>query len=112
MDANEANRHAVAALKEAQTLSGARSANEFARKLAEHAGGSPAESTYRRWLTGGAAVPAWALAVAAEVAGTSLAELLTNDTTDFDNWRVQVDETLARHDAEIAELRGLGDLAT
>src|SRR4051794_574362 len=72
---DEYNRRAIAALSDAQQLAGARSANAFARLLAERGHGSPSASTYRRWIAGEAIVPAWALQVAAEVAGTTVQEL-------------------------------------
>ena len=74
------NRRAIAALRHAQHLSGARSANAFARLLAERGHGSPSQSTYRRWIAGEAVVPAWALQVAADVAGTTVQSLLDEET--------------------------------
>lgn len=102
---DEYNRRAVAALERAQTLSGIRSAAGFARLLAERASGSPSPSTYRRWTTGEAVVPAWAVEVAAEVAGTTVQGLLADEQPGFDEWRTQIEETLGRLEAEIIELR-------
>src|SRR5262249_37486324 len=44
------NRRAIGAPRHAQVLAGARSANAFARLLAERGHGSPSQSPYRRWI--------------------------------------------------------------
>jgi hypothetical protein len=105
------NRRAVAALDRAQALSGARSANAFARLLAERASGSPSASTYRRWIVGEAVVPAWAIEVAAEVAGTTVQGLLEDEAPGLDAWRAQIEESIGRLEGEIIELREHLDLA-
>jgi hypothetical protein len=104
------NRRAVKALERAQTLSGARSANRFAGLLAERASGSPSTSTYRRWILGEAVVPAWALEVAAEVAGTTVQGLLEDEPVGLDDWRTQIEESIGRLEGEIIELREHLDL--
>jgi hypothetical protein len=104
------NRRAIAALERAQALSGARSANAFARLLAERASGTPSPSTYRRWITGDAVVPAWAVEVAAEVAGTTGQALFEDQPPRLEEWRTQVDETIGRLEAEIIEIRQHLDL--
>jgi len=104
------NRRAVAALERAQALSGARSANGFARLLAERASGSPSASTYRRWIIGEAVVPAWAIEVAAEVAGTTVQGLLADERAELDDWRAQIEESIGRLEGEIIELREHLDL--
>jgi hypothetical protein len=104
------NRRAVAALERAQALSGARSANGFARLLAQRASGSPSASTYRRWIIGEAVVPAWAIEVAAEVAGTTVQGLLEDERPEFDDWRTQIEESIGRLEGEIIELREHLDL--
>lgn len=104
------NRRAVAALERAQALSGARSANGFARLLAERASGSPSASTYRRWVLGEAVVPAWAIEVAAEVAGTTVQGLLDAEQPELDDWRAQIEESIGRLEGEIIELREHLDL--
>jgi hypothetical protein len=104
------NRRAVAALERAQALSGARSANGFARLLAERASGSPSASTYRRWILGEAVVPAWAVEVAAEVAGTTVQGLLEDERPELDAWRAQIEESIGRLEGEIIELREHLDL--
>jgi hypothetical protein len=101
------NLRAVAALEKAQALSGTRSANGFARLLAQHVSGKPSESTYRRWLAGEAVVPAWAVEAAAEVAGTTVGVLFADEPLDIDTWRAQIEDTVARLQAEIADLRGV-----
>ena len=104
------NRRAVAALERAQALSRARSANGFARLLAQRASGSPSASTYRRWIMGEAVVPAWAIEVAAEVAGTTVQHLLDNEQPDLDDWRAQIEQSIGRLEGEIIELREQLDL--
>jgi hypothetical protein len=99
------NRRAIAALERAQALSGARSANAFARLLAERANGTPSPSTYRRWISGDAVVPAWAVEVAAEVAGTTGQALFEDPAPRLDEWRSQIDEAIGRLEAEIIEIR-------
>jgi hypothetical protein len=104
------NRRAVTALERAQVLSGARSANGFARLLAERASGSPSPSTYRRWILGEAVVPAWALEVAAEVAGTTIQGLLEDERPELADWRTHIEESIGRLEGEIIELREHLDL--
>jgi hypothetical protein len=102
------NRGAITALRQAQQVSGARSANAFARLMAERAHGSPSASTYRRWITGEAVVPAWALQVAADVADTSLHALLegqsTGETT-LVHWRAAIEDAIGRLESEMIEVR-------
>jgi hypothetical protein len=102
------NRRAVTALRHAQRASGARSANAFARLMAERAHGSPSASTYRRWIAGEAIVPAWALQVAAEVASLSLQQLLTDETSGeapSHDWRARIEDALGRLESEMIEVR-------
>src|SRR3954470_3775386 len=75
--------------------------------MAHRASGSPAPSTYRRWITGEAVVPAWALQVAAEVAGLSLHALLEPDEAESPaaDWRARVDAALGRLESEMIEVR-------
>ena len=110
MAVDDYNRRAVAALERAQALSGARSANGFARLLAERASGSPSASTYRRWIIGEAVVPAWAIEVAAEAAGTTVQSLLEDERPGLDDWRAQIEESIGRLEGEIIELREQLDL--
>jgi hypothetical protein len=105
---DEYNRRAIAALSRAQQLAGARSANAFARSLAERGHGSPSASTYRRWVAGEAVVPAWALQVAADVAGTNVQALLDNEsgaTSVPADWRARVDDAIGRLESEMIEVR-------
>jgi hypothetical protein len=101
------NQRAIDALQRAQALSGVRSAVAFARLLAERAGGSPSASAYRRWITGEAVVPAWALGVAAEVVGLTVEELVSRESAAAtpDEWRRDVDDSLGRLEAEMIEVR-------
>jgi hypothetical protein len=102
------NRRAITALRHAQHASGARSANAFARLMAERAAGSPSASTYRRWITGEAIVPAWALQLAADVAGLSLSQLLADEPsgeTPGDDWRARVEEAIGHLESEMIEVR-------
>jgi hypothetical protein len=102
------NRRAIDALRHAQQASGARSANAFARLMAERAHGSPSSSTYRRWITGEAIVPAWALQVAADVAGLSVHALLEpHSEADAapDDWRAHVENAIGRLESEMIEVR-------
>jgi hypothetical protein len=101
------NRRAIDALRHAQQASAARSANAFARQMADRANGSPSASTYRRWITGEAVVPAWALEVAAEVAGLSLQALLEPRDAESprDDWRARVEAALGRLESEMIEVR-------
>lgn len=102
------NRRAIAALRHAQHVSGARSANAFARLMAERGNGSPSASTYRRWIAGEAVVPAWALQVAAEVAGTTLQALLDAEEgvrTTPDDWRARIEDAIGRLEGEMIEVR-------
>jgi hypothetical protein len=102
------NRRAIAALRHAQHVSGARSANAFARLMAERGNGSPSASTYRRWIAGEAVVPAWALQVAAEVAGATLQALLDAEQgvrATPDDWRAQIEDAIGRLEGEMIEVR-------
>jgi hypothetical protein len=108
MAIEEYNRRAIAVLERAQRLSEARSASGFARAIAELAGGSPSGTSYRRWITGEALVPAWALEAAAEAAGTTLPALLVENTqipNSSSDWRAQMEDTIGRLQAEVIELR-------
>jgi len=105
---DEYNRRAIAALRHAQVLAGARSANAFARLLAERGHGSPSPSTYRRWTAGEAVVPAWALQVAADVANTTVQALLDGDNSTAappDDWRAHVEDAIGRLESEMIEVR-------
>jgi hypothetical protein len=105
---DEYNRRAIDALSQAQLLSGARSGNAFARMLAERAHGSPSASTYRRWIGGEAVVPAWAIQVAADVAGTSVQALLDGESgapAVADDWRARIEDALGRLESEMIEVR-------
>jgi hypothetical protein len=67
--------------------------------LAARAGGAPSGTSYRRWINEEALVPAWALEAAAEVAGTTLAELLSPDAgleTGSADWRAEMEDTIGR----------------
>lgn len=101
------NQRAIDALQRAQAMSSARSAVAFARLLADRAGGSPSASAYRRWITGEAVVPAWALGVAAEVVGMTVEELVSGESAAAapDQWRREVDDALGRLEAEMIEVR-------
>jgi hypothetical protein len=102
------NRRAIAALRHAQALSGVRSATSFSRTLAERSGGSPSPSAYRRWITGEAVVPAWALDVAAEVVGITVQDLLDGGAgtgSGPDRWRAEMVEAIGRLEAEMIEVR-------
>jgi hypothetical protein len=105
---DEYNRRAVIALTRAQRMSDATSGSAFARMLAARAGGAPSGTSYRRWINEEALVPAWALEAAAEVAGTTLAELLSAGNglnAESASWRAQMEDTIGRLQAEIIELR-------
>ena len=101
------NQRAIDALQRAQGLSGARSAVAFARRLAERAGGSPSASAYRRWITGEAIVPAWALGVAADVVGITVEELVSGESSVAvsNDWRVRVEDAIGRLESEMIEVR-------
>jgi hypothetical protein len=108
MAVDEYNRRAVTALTRAQRLSEAPSGSAFARMLAARAGGAPSGTSYRRWINEEALVPAWALEAAAEVAGTTLAELVSTDAAlgvASADWRARMEDTIGRLQAEIIELR-------
>lgn len=108
MAVEQYNRRAVTALTRAQRISDAPSGSAFARMLAARADGAPSGTSYRRWINEEALVPAWALEAAAEVAGTTLAELVTPDAehdTGSGAWRAQMEDTIGRLQAEIIELR-------
>jgi hypothetical protein len=70
------NRRVAEAMDRAQRALGIRSAEAFARALAQRVGGAPAASTYRRWLQAQQAVPGWALLAASEMAGVGLDTLV------------------------------------
>ena len=101
------NQRAIDALKRAQGLSGARSAVAFARLLAERAGGSPSASAYRRWITGEAVVPAWALGLAADVVGTTVEQLLGAQSSAAapHDWQLQIEDAIGRLESEMIEVR-------
>jgi hypothetical protein len=101
------NRRAIAALRHAQQVSGARSANAFARLMAERGNGSPSASTYRRWIAGEAIVPAWALQVAADVADTTLQALLDAEegAQSPGDWRARIEDAIGRLEGEMIEVR-------
>jgi hypothetical protein len=77
------------------------------RQMADRANGSPSASTYRRWITGEAIVPAWALQAAAEVAGLSLHGLLEPHDVEAppDDWRARVEDAIGRLESEMIEVR-------
>jgi len=105
---DEYNRRAIAALSHAQQLAGARSANAFARLLSERGHGSPSASTYRRWIAGEAIVPAWAIQVAADVAGTTVQALLDGQTdarAASEDWRARIEDAIGRLESEMIEVR-------
>lgn len=105
---DEYNRRVISALRHAQLMTGARSANAFARLLAERGHGSPSASTYRRWITGEAVVPAWALQVAADVADTNVQALLDGHSDGqlaADDWRLQIEDAIGRLESELIEVR-------
>ncbi len=70
------NRRVAQAMERAQRAFGVRSDEAFSRALADRVGGSPAGSTYRRWLQEQQVVPGWALVAAAELTGLSLDALV------------------------------------
>ena len=108
MAIDEYNRRVIAALRQAQAMSGARSANAYARLLAERGHGSPSASTYRRWISGEAVVPAWALQVAADVADTNVQALLDGQTDTrlaTDDWRLRIEDAIGRLESELIEVR-------
>jgi hypothetical protein len=72
------NRLGIRALERAQKVRGVRSAERFARLLADRTGGSPSSSTYHRWLRGEAPIPLWIVLAAAEEAQQSLDALFTD----------------------------------
>jgi hypothetical protein len=105
---DEYNRRAIGALRHAQELAGVRSANAFARLLAERGHGSPSQSTYRRWIAGEAVVPAWALQVAADVAETTVQVLLDQDTQPEpipDDRLTRIEDAIGRLEGEMIEVR-------
>jgi hypothetical protein len=85
--------------------------------IAGRAGGAPSGTSYRRWINEEALVPAWALEAAAEVAGTTLQALLSDNAQLEEaspDWHAQMEDTIGRLQAEIIELRervGLGEAA-
>jgi hypothetical protein len=72
------NQLGVRALQRAQNARGVRSAEGFAKLLAERTGGSPSSSTYHRWLRGEAPIPLWIVLAAAEESQQSLDALLAD----------------------------------
>jgi hypothetical protein len=72
------NRLGVRALQRAQTARGVRSAERFARLLADRTDGPPSSSTYHRWLRGEAPIPLWIVLAAAEESQQSLDALLSD----------------------------------
>lgn len=108
MAVDEYNRLVISALRQAQLMTGARSANAFARLLAERGHGSPSASTYRRWISGEAVVPAWALQVAADVADTNVQALLDGQIDTQlapDDWRLRIEDAIGRLESELIEVR-------
>jgi hypothetical protein len=101
------NQLAIRALERAQKTRGVRSAEAFARLLAERTGGYPSSSTYHRWLRGESPIPVWVVLVAAEEADATVDTLLAEaalprsalDRLD------QVEQQLAGLRAEIARLQ-------
>jgi hypothetical protein len=105
---NEYNRRAIGALRHAQELAGVRSANAFARLMAERGHGSPSQSTYRRWIGGEAVVPAWALQVAADVAETTVQALLDHESQPEsipDDRLTRIEDAIGRLEGEMIEVR-------
>lgn len=76
MTVDEYNRLAIRALERAQKTRGVRSAEAFARLLAQRTGGYPSSSTYHRWLRGESPIPVWVVLVAAEEADATVDTLL------------------------------------
>lgn len=107
MPVEDYNRRGIEALERAQKAAGIRSAQEFARRLASRTGGPPDGSTYRRWLHGDGAVPAWALIAAAEEAQESLSILLNDESssTATASELRQLRRTIGRLNAEMIEVR-------
>lgn len=70
------NRMGRLALERAQKARGIRSAEAYAKLLADRTGGSPSSSTYHRWLRGETPIPLWVILVAAEESQQSLDSLL------------------------------------
>src|SRR3954468_8271142 len=99
MTTDEYNRRAIAALSHAQHLAGARSGNAFARLLAERGHGSPSSSKYRRWIAGEPIVPAGAIQVATEVAGTTVQALFdgpAGSQPTAGDWQARVEDAIGR----------------
>lgn len=106
MPVEDFNRRAVQGLERAQQASGLRSAEAFAGRLAQRAGGSPDGSTYRRWIRGESVIPAWALIAAADECELSPNDLLGwNGTTDASVEAVAFAGRLGQLEREILELR-------
>ncbi len=76
MQVDDYNQLAIRALERAQKTRGVRSAEAFARLLAERTGGYPSSSTYHRWLRGESPIPVWVVLVAAEEADATVDTLL------------------------------------
>jgi hypothetical protein len=101
------NQLAIHALERAQKAGGVKSAEAFARLLAERTGGYPSSSTYHRWLRGESPIPVWAVLVAAEEADTTVDALLAEaamPTSALDRLH-EVEQQLASMHAEIARLQ-------
>lgn len=111
MAVDEYNRRVAQAMERAQRTLGIRSGEAFARTLAQHVGGAPAGSTYRRWLQAQQVIPGWALIAASELTGLGLDALVggadsstshgsTELATQVDELRRQV-EALQRQVADL-----------
>jgi hypothetical protein len=82
--------------------------NAFARRLAERGHGSPSQSTYRRWIAGEAVVPAWALELAADIAGATVESILDAElpsASGSDDWRARIEDAIGRLEGEMIEVR-------
>jgi hypothetical protein len=100
------NQLAIRALERAQKAGGVKSAEAFARSLAQRTGGYPSSSTYHRWLRGESPIPVWAVLVAAEETDTSVDALLDGamPTSALDRLH-QVEQQIVAIHAEIARLQ-------
>jgi hypothetical protein len=78
VDVDAYNQRGIRALEQARKARGVRSAESFARLLADRTGGSPSSSTYHRWLRGEAPIPLWIVLAAAEESQQSLDTLLAD----------------------------------
>ena len=109
MQVDDYNQLAIRALERAQKAGGVKSAEAFARSLAQRTGGYPSSSTYHRWLRGESPIPVWAVLVAADEADTTVDALLAEaalPTSALDRLH-QVEQQLASMHAEIARLQQL-----